>query len=141
MITVAKSVDSYRFLDAISKRAMKRWASLPAEIPIPWTPLATSLSKCAVSLISSAALALKTDHPFDPKIEERNPCFSDPSYRVLPRAVRTGDVRVCHLHTNPAYAEQDLNSVLLVERLDELVELSEIGASAPSHYSQRETRQ
>lgn len=135
MITVAKTGDSYRFLDAISKRAMKRWASLPGETQIPWTPLATPLSKCTVSLVSSAALALNTDHPFDPEIERRDPWFADPSYRVLPRTVRTGDVRVCHLHINPAYAQQDLNSVLPVERLDELAELGDIGASAPSHYS------
>jgi hypothetical protein len=54
---------------------------------------------------------------------------------VRPRTIRTGDVRVCHLHINPAYAQQDLNSVLPVARLDELAALGEIGASAPSHYS------
>lgn len=132
---LARTVDSYRFLDAISKLAMKRWAALPAETPIPWTPLARPLSKCTVSLFSSAAIALKTDHPFDPEIERRDPWFSDPSYRVLPRAVRTGDIQVCHLHINRAFAEQDLNSVLPAERLNELAELNEIGAVAPSHYS------
>ncbi len=132
---VAKTVDSYRFLDAISKRAMKRWAGLPGETQIPWTPLARPLSKCTVSLVSSAAIALKTDHPFDPEIERRDPWFADPSYRVLPRTARTGDVQVCHLHINRGFAEQDLNSVLPVERLDELAELGEIGAAAPSNYS------
>ncbi len=132
---VAKTVDSYRFLDAISKRAMKRWAGLPGETQIPWTPLTRPLSKCTVSLVSSAAIALKTDHPFDQEIERRDPWFADPSYRVLPRTARTGDVQVCHLHINPAFAEQDLNSVLPAERLDELAELGEIGAAAPSHYS------
>ena len=132
---LAKTVDSYRFLDAISKRAMKRWAALPTETQIPWTPLARPLAKCTVSLFSSAAIALKTDHPFDPEIEWRDPWFSDPSYRVLPRTVRTGDTRVCHLHINPAFAEQDLNSVLPAERLNELAELDEIGGVAPSHYS------
>jgi D-proline reductase (dithiol) PrdB len=42
---------------------------------------------------------------------------------------------VCHLHINPGFAEQDLNSVLPAERLNELAELGEIGAVAPSHYS------
>jgi hypothetical protein len=54
---------------------------------------------------------------------------------VLPRTVRTGDVQVCHLHINPSFAEQDLNSVLPAERLDQLAELGEIGAAALSHYS------
>lgn len=135
MTKVAKTIDSYRFLDAISKRAMKRWASLPWETQIPWTPLAGPLSKCTVSLISSAAIALTTDRPFDPEIERRDPWFADPSYRVLPRTVRTCDVQIGHLHINPAFAEQDLNTVLPAERLDKLAELGEIGAVAPSHYS------
>lgn len=29
MAMVAKTVDSYRFLDGVAKRAMKRWAGLP----------------------------------------------------------------------------------------------------------------
>ena len=51
------------------------------------------------------------------------------------RTARAGDIQVCHLHINPAFAEQDLNSVLPAERLDELAELGETGAAAPSHYS------
>ena len=132
---VAKTVDSYRFLHGIEKTVLKRWAGLPGETQIPWTPLATPLSKCTVSLVSSAGIALKIDHPFDPEIARRDPWFADPSYRVVTRTVRTGDVRVCHLHINPAFAEQDLNSVLPAERLEELAEMGEIGAAAPSHYS------
>jgi D-proline reductase (dithiol) PrdB len=54
---------------------------------------------------------------------------------VVPRTVRTGDIHVCHLHINLAFAEQDLNSVLPTERLDELAAMGEIGAAAPSNYS------
>jgi D-proline reductase (dithiol) PrdB len=78
---------------------------------------------------------LQSDKPFDLEIERRDPWFADPTYRVLPRTTRTGDVQVGHLHINPAFAQQDLNSVLPVERLEELAELGEIGAAAPSHYS------
>jgi|SRR5271167_876412 len=132
---VAKTVDSYRFLHGIEKRVLKRWAGLPGETQTPWTPLATPLSKCTVSLVSSAGITLKTDQPFDPEIEQRDPWFADPSYRVLPGTARTGDIQVCHLHINPAFAEQDLNSVLPAERLNELAEMGKIGAAAPSHYS------
>src|SRR5271165_2504599 len=103
---MTKTVDSYRFLHGIEKRVLQRWAGLPGETQIPWTPLATPLSKCTVSLVSSAGIALKIDHPFDPEIERRDPWFADPSYRVVPRTVRTGDIQVCHLHINPAFAEQ-----------------------------------
>ena len=130
-----KTVDSYRFLDGIAKRAMRHWAGLRAEIPIPWTPLSKPLSKCIVSLVSSAAIALKASQPFDQNIERSDPWFSDPSYRLLPRTVRTGETCVYHLHINPAFAEQDLNTVIPVERLNELAARGEIGGSAPSHYS------
>ena len=131
----AKTVDSYRFLDAIAKRAMKGWAGLPGERQVPWAALGKRLAECKVSLVSSAGLALKGDAPFDAEIERRDPWFADPSYRVLPRTVRTGEVQVGHLHINTAFAEEDLNSVLPVERLNRLVELGEIGGAAPSHYS------
>ncbi|MGB8771232.1 MAG: hypothetical protein WCC92_16560 [Candidatus Korobacteraceae bacterium] len=132
---LTKKIDSYRFVDGIAKRVLKRWAALPGETQIPWTPLACPLSECTVALVSSAAIALKSDRPFDPEIERRDPWFADPSYRVLPRTVRTSDIQVCHLHTNRTFAECDLNSVLPTERLDELAELGEIGAAAPSNYS------
>jgi D-proline reductase (dithiol) PrdB len=78
---------------------------------------------------------LKTDLPFDQEIERRDPWFSDPSYRVVPRTVAAGGVRVYHLHINPSFAERDLNCVLPIERLNELEARSEVGCSALSHYS------
>jgi len=132
---MAKSVDSYRFLDGVSRRVMKYWASLGTPGPIPWTPLAKPLSQCAVSLVSSAGVALVSDRPFDQGIERRDPWLSDPSYRVLPRTASTGNVRVYHLHINSSFAEQDLNCVMPIERLNELEALGEVRISAPSHYS------
>ena len=132
---VAKVVDSYRFLDGISKRAMRRWATLGAPSEIPWTPLAKPLSQCTVAIVSSAGIALKTQPPFDREIEDQDPWFSDPSFRVLPRTATAQDVRVCHLHINPSFAAQDLNCVMPIERLNELEGLGEISRSAPSHYS------
>ena len=122
-----KKVDSYRFLHGVEKRMLRCWANLPRETQIPWTPFARPLSKCNVSLVSSAGIALKTGAPFDLEIETQDPWFADPSYRVLPQSVRTGDIQVCHRHINPTFAERDLNSVLPTERLQELAELGEIG--------------
>ena len=130
-----KKIDSYRFVDGIARKVLKRWAALPGETQIPWTPLARQLSECTVALVSSAAIAFKSDRPFDQEIERRDPWFADPSYRVLPQTVRTRDIQVCHLHINQTFAEQDLNSVLPAERLDELAKMGEIGAAAPSNYS------
>lgn len=130
-----KVVDSYRFLDGASRRVMKHWASLGAPREIPWTPLAKPLPQCTVSLLSSAAAAMKTDRPFDQEIERRDPWFSDPSYRILPRTARADDVCVYHLHINTSFAKQDLNCVLPIERLNQLAALGVIARSAPSHYS------
>ena len=130
-----KTVDSYRFLEGVPRRVMKRWTSLGAPQEIPWTPLAKPMSQCVVSLLSSAGVALITDQPFDQGIERRDPWFSDPSYRVLPRTASTGSARVYHLHINPSFAEQDLNCVMPIERLNELEARGVIGHSAPSHYS------
>jgi D-proline reductase (dithiol) PrdB len=135
MDSAPKLVDSYRFLDGIAKRAMRRWAALGTAGQIPWTPPGKPLSQCTVAIISSAAIALKTDPPFDGEIEDRDPWFSDPSFRVLPRTVTANDVRVCHRHINPSFAYQDLNCVMPVERLNELEVRGEILRSASSHYS------
>ena len=133
--TIISMVDSYRFLDGVAKRVMRHWSGLRAAGPVPWTPVAKPLSHCTIALVSSAALALNSDRPFDLQIERLEPWFSDPSYRVLPRNTRTGEVQICHLHINPAFAKQDLNCVMPLERLTELVALDEVGDSAPSHYS------
>jgi hypothetical protein len=117
---VAKIVNSYRFLDGIVRPVMKHWATLGAPCEIPWSPLAKPLSQCTVAIVSSAAVALKTDQPFDQEIERRDPWFSDPSYRVLPRATTAGEVRVYHLHINASFAQQDLNCVMPLERLSQL---------------------
>jgi D-proline reductase (dithiol) PrdB len=132
---MAKIVNSYRFLDAIPRRMMKHWATLGAPRKIPWSPLPKPMSQCTVSMVSSAAVALKTDQPFDQEIERRDPWSSDPSYRVLPRATTTGEVRVYHLHINASFAQQDLNCVMPLERLRQLEAEGEIGRSASSHYS------
>ncbi len=130
-----KPVDSLRFLDGMTKRLVKTWASREEPREIPWTPLARKLADCTVALISSAAIALKTDRPFDQEGERRNPWWGDPSYRILPNTATERDVRIYHLHIDPSYAQQDLNCLFPLQRLEELAQAGEIGRSAPRHYS------
>jgi D-proline reductase (dithiol) PrdB len=131
----SKTVDSYRFISGITKRMIKSWISMEQPRAIPWTPLARPLSECMVSLISSAGIALKTDRPFDQEGERRNPWWGDPSYRILPATVTSPDVRLYHMHIDPSYAEQDLDCLFPVRRLQELAQAGEIGRAAPRHYS------
>ena len=132
---MAKIVDSYRFISGLSKRVVKSWISMELPRPIPWTPLTKPLASCTVSLISSAGIALKSDRPFDQEGEQRNPWWGDPSYRRLPATATSQDVRFYHQHIDPSYAEQDLNCLLPLQRLQELAQAGEIGRSAPRHYS------
>jgi len=128
-------VDSYRFLDGVAKRVMRHWEGLGAATAVPWTRLAKPLPHCTVAVVSSAALALNRDRSFDAQIERLDPWFSDPSYRIIPGNTRSGEVQICHLHINPAFARQDLNCMMPLERLAELAASGEVGDSAPSHYS------
>jgi D-proline reductase (dithiol) PrdB len=141
---MTKTVDSYRFISGITKRMIKSWISMEQPRKIPWTPLAKPLSDCTVSLISTAGIALKTDRPFDQEGERRNPWWGDPSYRILPNTATSQDVRVYHQHIDPSYAEQDLNCLFPLQRLQELVQAGEtpaptgrcgVGRAAPRHYS------
>jgi D-proline reductase (dithiol) PrdB len=130
-----KTVDSYRFISGITKRMIKSWISVERPREIPWTPLAKPLSECTVSLISSAGIALKSDRPFDQEGERRNPWWGDPSYRILPNTATSQDVRLYHLHIDPSCAEQDLNCLFPLQRLQELAAAGEVGSSAARHYS------
>jgi D-proline reductase (dithiol) PrdB len=130
-----KRVDSVRFLDRLTRTLVQSWIGLETPRSIPWTPFSKPLEACTVALISTAGLALKADRPFDQEGERRNPWWGDPSYRLLPRTATGKDVRLYHLHIHPRLPEQDLNTLLPLQRLLELEQRAEIGRSAANHYS------
>lgn len=134
---MSAEVDSYRFTGRATARIARSWIEREQDPqrPIPWAPLQKPLSDCTVALISSAGVSMLTDPPFDQEGERQNPWWGDPSYRVIPRSATENDVRVCHMHVNTAFAEQDLNSVLPLQRLQALVEEGIVGRSADEHYS------
>ncbi len=134
-MSTPKQVDSYRFLDRQTRKLVQTWIGLEAPRETPWTPLSRPLEESSVALISSAGLALKTDRPFDQEGEKQNPWWGDPSYRILPRTATGEDVKLYHLHIHPRVAEQDLNTILPLQRLLELEDRGEIGRSAAHHYS------
>lgn len=125
----------YPFLDYFTRSMVKAWIGLEPPRPIPWTPLSRPLADCTVALISTGAIALKTDRPFDQEGERQNPWWGDPSYRVLPATSSTQDVAVYHLHINTRFAAQDINCLMPIERLNELAAAGEIGRAATHHYS------
>ncbi len=128
-------IDSFRFLDFVTKQVAKAWIAKEPEREIPWTPLEKPLNDCTVAVVSSGGIALKTDEPFDQEGERRNPWWGDPSYRIIPNTATSKDVELYHLHIDASFGRQDLNCVLPLQRLDELAKAEEIGRSAPRHYS------
>jgi D-proline reductase (dithiol) PrdB len=132
---MTKQVDSFRFVSKGTRRVAKAWIDMAEPESIPWTPLTKPLSESTVAMISSGAMALKTDQPFDLEGERQNPWWGDPTYRIIPKSTKAEDITVYHLHINPSFAEQDLNCLLPLDRLAELESSGEIGKVAESHYS------
>jgi D-proline reductase (dithiol) PrdB len=124
-----------RFLDFASRQVVKGWIARETSRPIPWAPLRTPLSQARVALLTSAAVALRDDRPFDQEGERQDPWWGDPTHRIVPRGTSSADIRVYHLHIDPSFGERDVNCVLPIDRLDELAADGVVGASAPSHYS------
>jgi D-proline reductase (dithiol) PrdB len=130
-----KTVDSFRFVDGVTRRLIQTWIKMEEPRPIPWTSLSRPLSECKVALLSSGGIALKDDEPFDQEGERRNPWWGDPSHRIIPKAASEKDLEIYHLHIDPAFARRDINCLLPIQRLNELGESGEIGEAAESHYS------
>ena len=93
------------------------------------------LAEARLALISSAAVRLIGDRPYDEEGERENPWWGDSSYRVIPRGTRSDEVRLQHLHIERSYGESDLDCVLPLTRLEELAEAGVVGEPATSHYS------
>jgi D-proline reductase (dithiol) PrdB len=128
-------MDSYRFLDFISRQVIKAWVDRERPRAIPWTPLRKPLARSRIALVSSAGVALKSDAPFDQERERKNPWWGDPSFRVVPHGTKAADVRLYHMHIDTRFGEEDLEVVLPAQRLAELARDGVVGSAARSHYS------
>lgn len=131
------AIDSYRFLDFATRQIIKAWVNREAENtrPIPWTPLAKPLADCRVALVTTAAVALRDDVPFDEEGERRNPWWGDPTFRMIPHGATEGEVALYHLHIDRRFGREDLDVVLPMRRLGELAGEGVIGRPADTHYS------
>ena len=122
--------DSYHHLDFITRQVIKAWVAREQARPIPWAPLRRPLADCTVALVSSAAIAVRGDPPFDQDGERRNPWWGDPTFRVIPHGVSPADVELYHLHIDPRFGKEDLDVVLPARRLEELARERFVGRPA-----------
>ena len=100
---------------------------LPEFIETPWTagrPIAGS----RVAIISTAGLHRSEDPPFRGGAGD---------YRIIPADVDAADLRMSHVSTNfdRLGFQQDVNTVLPLDRLRDLVKAGEVGEAATYHYS------
>jgi len=129
------SVDSFRYLPRLIS-AYYRMTKRQPQLPIPWTPLPSSLSECQFGLITSGGLYHKgVEPPFDIVREKQEPTWGDPSYRTLSADIQQEDVGVSHLHINTRDVLSDINILLPIHRFQELVIEGQIGDLAQNAYS------
>lgn len=95
----------------------------------PWASFDKPYSESRIALISSAGVHLKSDGPFD--MEDRD---GDPTFRMVPGDVESGDLTVSHSHYNTADALKDINVVFPIDRLREMVRRELIGSVAPRNF-------
>ncbi len=132
---MAFEVDPFRFIDGPTKKMINSRLTREPEHQIHFTPLSKLVSSCRIAMISTAAIALKSDRPFDAEIERQDPWGGDSSHRVIPADASTKDLETYHLHINTHFPDQDINCLLPLQRLKLMQENNEVGSIAPSHYS------
>ena len=129
------SVDSFKFLPRLIAFLYKSIEREP-QLPIPWAPLTKPLNECKFALVTTGGLVdSSTSTPFDLEREISEPTWGDPSYRIIDADYAQENIKVSHLHINPAAPEADLNVLLPIDRLKTLADDGMIGTVAQSHYS------
>lgn len=128
------AVDSYRWLPR-SLAAYYRDMDLPRDNTPPFAALGKPPSECTIAAITTGGVHLKDDRPFDLAREELEPSWGDPSFRILPSGIQTGDAAIAHLHYDEGDAMEDLDVVLPVPLLRRRATEGAIGRVADRHYS------
>lgn len=93
---------------------------------VPWTPWASlekPLQEARLALVSSCGAYIAGEQePFD----AHNP-LGDTTYRTLPWTLDPARLRLAHEHYDHTAADQDINTVLPLDRLQELARDGSIG--------------
>jgi D-proline reductase (dithiol) PrdB len=100
--------------------------------PVPWTPLKKPLASARVALVSSAALVLPTQPPFDARIRG-----GDVSFREIPAGTDVSTLIDTHRSDTFDHSgiAADANLAFPLDRLHELASAGAIGSVAPRHFS------
>jgi D-proline reductase (dithiol) PrdB len=113
------------------ERTRQRYANYPpykwiVNTEAPWTPLAKPIRDSRVALVSSGGFYVVGQPPF---------VDDDDSYRLIPKDVKSEDLRIYHHAYRDDDPDRDPNCVLPLDRLRELEAAGVIGELAPSAVS------
>ncbi len=94
----------------------------------PWTPWGKDLAQSKLSIVTTAGLHLRADHPFE---------GGDPSYRAIPSSASPNDVIQSHASIGFDHTGyyRDINLAFPLDRMRELVERGILGSVAANYYS------
>jgi D-proline reductase (dithiol) PrdB len=124
--TIAKVTSRF---PSLGKRVSEAFSSLEMET-VPWTPLGKPLSECKVALVTTSGVHHRDQPPFDMHDRE-----GDPSFRVVDVSRPVSELMITHDYYDHSDADQDINVVFPIERLQELESEGIIGQAARFHYA------
>lgn len=93
----------------------------------PWAPLTKPLAECRLGLIASGGIYVTGQVAFHTK--------DDFSFRVIPRDVKTADLRTAHFAYDQTDARQDPNVVFPIDTLRRLKKEGVIGELADNAFT------
>lgn len=96
----------------------------------PFVPFEKELAQAKGAIITTGGVFPKGQTPF-----QDNYGLGDPSYRELPRHTPVKDYMHYHEHYDHTQANQDINVIFPIERMEALVQDGTIGDLAETHFS------
>ncbi|GAO03323.1 D-proline reductase subunit gamma [Anaeromyxobacter sp. PSR-1] len=94
---------------------------------VPFTPFAGRLEEATICLVSTAAVRLASDRPFD--------TGGDTTWRAIPGDAEAKDLRYDDTHYDHACVDADLNCVFPIDRVRELARDGRVGGLTARHFS------
>jgi D-proline reductase (dithiol) PrdB len=101
---------------------------------VPWTPLSKPLTEARVALVTTCGVYLATDAPFDAALDHHG---GDASFREIPGDVLPTQLAIRHGHYDEKAAQEDMNCIFPLWRLQALANEGLIGSVAPRHFGFR----
>jgi hypothetical protein len=94
---------------------------------VPFTPFQGRLEDASVCLVTTAAVRMKDDAPFQTE--------GDTTWRVIPGEAEAKDLRYDDTHYDHACVDRDMNCVFPIDRVRELAREGRVGGLTARHFS------